>query len=252
MLVFKKGGASHMSEGTTMFGKRRFALRRYGAVFLMTTLALCGCGKPEKQNLPSELNLNKNTVNRPVPKRQRPEERSATNDEGSRSEQGDSVGSSGSSSDGNAENGSGSNGAAAGDASGNSGGASEDGGSGNDSGTSGGSSGSPSSDGSKSDAGSGGEGGNQSGSLPGRGSGVSNMSVAAAQKSAQQQLNRARRALDKGDLAEAATAASAAYAASSLYAASDAVCQRIKKQAGSLIESMGKKQSGSQTVLTFQ
>ena len=35
--------------------------------------------------------------------------------------------------------------------------------------------------------------------------------------------------LEKGNLAEAATAASAAYAASSLHAASDAVCQRIKK-----------------------
>lgn len=57
--------------------------------------------------------------------------------------------------------------------------------------------------------------------------------------------------LVKGDLVQAVTTASAAYAASALHAASDAVCQRIKKQAGSLIESMGKKQSSSQTVLTF-
>ena len=249
MLDLKPKGASRMFEDTTFFGKSRFALSRYVVCFLLIVLTLCGCGKPEKKNLPSELNLNKNTVSRPVPKRQQPEERSARNEEGSDSGQGGSTEPSGSSSEDNSGNGSGSDGAEVGDDSGSSGGASGDGGTGNDSGTS---SGSPSGDGSKSNAGSGVEGESRSGSLPGRGSGGSKMSVAEAQKSAQWQLDRARRALDKGDLAEAATAASAAYAASSLHAASDAVCQRIKKQAGSLIESMGKKQSGSQTVLTFQ
>ena len=251
MLALKQDGVNHMSEDRAFSRNKRFALIRSVVFFLMGPIALSGCGKPASVNPSPVLKLSSNTVSRPVPKSQQPEERSAANNEGSGSEQGDSTESSGSSSDGNAENGSGSGsaGAEAGDDSGSSGGASGDGGTGNDSGTS---SGSPSGDGSKSNAGSGVEGESRSGSLPGRGSGGSNMSVAEAQKSAQRQLDRAQRALDKGDLAEAATAASAAYAASSLHAASDAVCQRIQKQAGSLLESMGKKQSGSQTVLTFQ
>ena len=249
MLDLIQKGASQMSGGTTFFGKRRFALSRYVAVFLMATLVLFGCGKPEKKNLPSELNLNKNTVSRPEPKRPRPEERSATNEEGSDSGQGGSTEPSGSRSEDNSGNGSGSDDAEAGDDSGSSGGASGDGGSGNDSGTS---SGSPSGDGSKSNAGSGVEGESRSGSLPGRGSGGSNMSVAEAQKSAQWQLDRARRALDKGDLAEAATAASAAYAASSLHAESDGVCREIQKQAAAVIESMSRGQSRRQNVKLFQ
>ena len=40
-----------------------------------------------QKNLPPELNLNKNTVSRPVPKRPQPEERAATNEEGSGSGQ---------------------------------------------------------------------------------------------------------------------------------------------------------------------
>ena len=70
------------------------------------------------------------------------------------------------------------------------------------------------------------------------------MSVEEIQRNAQNELNRARRAMNKGDFNAAVAAASDAYSTAAEKGTSDATCGRIMKQASSLMKSLSKKVSG--------